>query len=589
MQTIRRHFPIAVFALLAWSIILSLGLHAATWNAASDGFWDVAANWTGNDLPDTVGEAVSLPNLTTPYVVTYRTDDGIGALGTLGISNATLNVNAPGLAVGAGSLASATINIGASGALTATAMASSAASTMTIDGGSYIQTAGGFGNSAAANTITLNMDGGAFSMPNSGNFYAILDMTGGTISIGGAVYSSIYTSTISGGTFNCTSSNTAGNRNGTLTVNGSASVNFNRFHVLGNGEKLQVDGGSFTVTGDTFIVGNNAYAGPTNRNGSIVQTGGTVGMAHANGLIIGNATNTTTPIGAGSLYKYEMSDGTLNVEKITLATAAHTGLGTNAFIMSGGTLNLGAGGIAHGGGAGPQAVELSGGTLGAQSNWSSSLPMSLVSGTTTLRAAHTDGTAHNITLSGNLSGNGGLSKTGAGTLLLNGGNSFSGPVAVTAGTLGGSGSVAGNVIVADGAGLAPGASIGTFDIGGNLTLEGDTNLDWELSTPGVGDLVAVVGTLTLPAAPSTFTLNLSLIDPKRTENGEITLFTYGSLVGDFNDITWNIIVLGDFWQGTPTVAFDGTHIYLQGVNYIPEPSSLFLLGLAGLALRRRRG
>lgn len=66
----------------------------------------------------------------------------------------------------------------------------------------------------------------------------------------------------------------------------------------------------------------------------------------------------------------------------------------------------------------------------------------------------------------------GLTKAGAGLLLLNGTNTYTGLTTVSNGALGGSGIIAGSVVVAAGGALAPGASIGTLTISGDLTFTG---------------------------------------------------------------------------------------------------------------------
>ena len=117
-----------------------------------------------------------------------------------------------------------------------------------------------------------------------------------------------------------------------------------------------------------------------------------------------------------------------------------------------------------------------------------------------------------------------LTKTGAGTQILTGPNSYTGAttiaggtllvnspgslrdfsaVAVTAGTLGGDGMIGGSVTVAAGGSLAPGAAAGTLTIGGNLDLSamaaGTTGrLKFELAAMAdTSDKIAVAATTTI--------------------------------------------------------------------------------------------
>jgi autotransporter-associated beta strand protein len=520
--------------LIIWGLIRALpAAQAATWQTAADGNWDEAANW---DALPVAGSPANLTPNAVSYTVTYRQDDGIAALGTLLVTNAankttTLNVSAAGLAVGAIVITNAAINISSGGVMTNSGGASGSGS-FTINGGSYSQGGGSF-NNVASGGITLNMNSGSFSIGGAGNLRPLINMTGGSVTVAATVSELLQTTAISGGTY--TNLGTGDFRGSSYTISGTADVRYDKFSILGNMQTMRVDGGNFTIANDSFVLGVNGLTGT--KTLSFIQTAGAVSMAHANGLIIGKATQN----GADSLYKYDLSGGTLNLEKITLAAATHTGLGTNAFIMSGGTLNLGSGGIITGGGAGTKYVELSGGTIGAQADWSSTLPMVLNSGTTTFRAAHTDTTAHNITLNGVLSGSGALTKTGTGTLTLSGASAYGGGTTVSNGTLIVNGSITGAVTVATGVlggtGVLAGSvtnsaqgiitaaatnSIGTLTVT-NLVVQENSNYLCNFYDATSNDLINVSGVLTLP---NVATVTVSRITGSTAAiPGTVTLFT----------------------------------------------------------------
>jgi autotransporter-associated beta strand protein len=112
--------------------------------------------------------------------------------------------------------------------------------------------------------------------------------------------------------------------------------------------------------------------------------------------------------------------------------------GSGSLTMTGGTLFIGSGGMnSVGTGTFSSTRMLSGGTIGATADWSSSLPMTLtnVNGNITFQAADAGAVAHNITLSGALSGIGGLTKTGEGILTLSEANSYTGGTTLNVGRL----------------------------------------------------------------------------------------------------------------------------------------------------------
>jgi len=80
-----------------------------------------------------------------------------------------------------------------------------------------------------------------------------------------------------------------------------------------------------------------------------------------------------------------------------------------------------------------------------------------------------------------------LTKLGAGTLFLNGANTYTGDTTVAAGTLGGNGSIASNLVINGGATFSPGNSIGTFTVNNkNVTFKTGATYLYEIDKTAVG-------------------------------------------------------------------------------------------------------
>ncbi|HEY2081941.1 MAG TPA: autotransporter-associated beta strand repeat-containing protein [Verrucomicrobiae bacterium] len=145
--------------------------------------------------------------------------------------------------------------------------------------------------------------------------------------------------------------------------------------------------------------------------------------------------------GSGSVT---MEGGTATVGTIdfggangSVGAANSTG-GSGSLTLTGGALYVGSGGInSVGTGTFTSTRTVSGGLIGATADWLSPLPFTLatVGGSITFQASDSGSAAHNIILSGVLSGTGGLIKTGNGTLTLVGANSYTGGTTINAGTL----------------------------------------------------------------------------------------------------------------------------------------------------------
>ena len=247
--------------------------------------------------------------------------------------------------------------------------------------------------------------------------------------------------------------------------------------------------------------------------------------------------------------------------------------------------------------------------------------------------------AQSGTVSTALTGTGGLTKTGAGLLVLGAGvtHTYSGQTLVNEGklkldgiiassitvangaSLGGHGVINGNVSMSAGSTIAAGGSVGNLTVG-SLTITAGTQVAWEVydanGVAGVDyDKITVNGALDLSGLSGTNRATLvlsSLADPlanlpgnaglfDASLNHTFTLFTYGSLnLGSNTDVTSlfsidkssvrdaaGVLVAGDF-----SLRDSGTSIDLVYASPVPEPSTyglgLGFLALAAVAVRRQR-
>jgi autotransporter-associated beta strand protein len=179
---------------------------------------------------------------------------------------------------------------------------------------------------------------------------------------------------------------------------------------------------------------------------------------------------------------------------------------------------------------------------------------------------------------------GGLTVDGGGTLLLNAANTYTGDTTVKTGTtLGGTGSILGDIVAEAGSTIAPGASIGTLTVGGDATLSGSFDVEYDDSNDTI-DLLDVSGTLDIDNATVNFSdFTGGTID---LDQPAYVFAKYGTLGGATQEFAAVVNLPAGY---TIDYQYGGDSIALV----IPEPSTLLLLawallGMAAYARRHRK-
>jgi len=316
----------------------------------------------------------------------------------------------------------------------------------------------------SANNLT-KIDAGTLTLGGINSFAGFSD-NGGTVTITG---NTMVTGT-GGNDIYLGNGDAIANSKGTLIIQPAATLSF-----LGSyGDDFVVgrDGGSGTVVqnGGTFTFDSNRqnmWLGATGNSGTSSEydmNGGLLDMSFNNIGLAGSANS------VNATAKIIQTGGVItNVNQMNLSVVfgGSGGNGISTYTLSGGSLYFGG---ANGFTAGTPnyAINLGGGTVGAEVSWASSLNMTLTgsNGPVTFNSG-----GNTITLSGVLSGSGGLVVAGSGTLDLAGTASYLGNTIVNAGStleLDQTGSNPGTFNLANGATLKLTLS-GTFVVGGCYT------------------------------------------------------------------------------------------------------------------------
>ncbi len=478
-----------------------------------------------------------------------------------------------------------------------------AGKTLTLSGGGSDYLTFNANSAATALTSTIILSSGTLTSSRTGS-NLMVNVGNATAETGGLIINNGASMT-----YNGTSSFQVGNGSeGLLTVNaGGAFSNTNTANLLigrgvGSG-KLLVNGGnvvSATPVSIGFAATSNSTINTVTVSSGNLSTSSDIGIGVGTTAATGTLTNSVLNISGGTV-KTGAARGVIFGGATGLTNSS---FGTGTLNMTGGTLYVGTGGIAKTG-TGSYAIggiNVSGGIIGAQGNWSSNLTMNLgtTNGPVTFQSGNQTGTGFNITLSGNLTGAGGLTKTGSGNLVLGGSNSYSGNTTITSGTLvlAGAGtlqSALGDLALSGGSLTA---SVASTTFGGNITLSSSGILD--TATAGVGTFNLADGK-TFSMSGGTWNLNITgdstfdkIVSVSGTPSFSITAGTIDLTGGTINYLTTYGILSG-FSSGTvgglSIQGYDSTnYLAILGADgilaftAIPEPGTWVLVALAGLVL-----
>ena len=288
------------------------------------------------------------------------------------------------------------------------------------------------GNGSVINTNSLTVQSGAF---------------------GGVISGSGFLTKTGAGTLTLTGTNTYG---GGTTIN-QGLINFNSIGNFGSGN-ITLNGGGLQWANNYIGADISARLNPLGVSGGIFDTNG-------NSIILDSVIS-----GSGSLTK--AGEGTLTLTRTNTYTGGTTI--SQGLINFNSVDNFGSG-----------QITLNGGGL----QWATGFSVDISARLNPLGSSGGifDTNGNSITLSSVLSGSGSLTKTGAGTLILTGDNTYTESTTVSAGTLqigadSTTGSVAGDIVVNASANV-------TFSRSDVFSYTGDISGDGSLTKAGAGTLI----------------------------------------------------------------------------------------------------
>jgi len=422
---------------------------------------------------------------------------------------------------------------------------------------------------------------------------SVTQSSGGTLTLGGTINSYSGGTILNSGTLNINSASAIGT--GAFTISGGVIDNASAAAITLSNNNAQNWNGDFTFIGTQGLnLGTGAVTMNASRivtvSGNVLTVGGSIGDGGSGFSLTKNGAGTLV-LSAANTYSggTTVNAGTLNINTDAALGAAPGSATAAAIILNGGTLQV--------------ANDLS-----LNSNRGIALGNATTTGSGTI-----DTQSFVMTYGGVIAdngGNGGLNKSGTGTLILSGANTYSGATIVNAGVLEVDGSLAAASAVSVNSG---GTLSGIGTVGGAMTTNAGSSISPGTAGTGtltVGSLIATGATtikITLSNTDNT-TLNAITVTGALTNSGGSIQFDFsGTGFFDGLDVSEpNVYTLLSFGSNSGFSTSDFSYINLAtglhgsfsltGGNLqfdvVPEPAVWSLgAGAAGLglaALKRQR-
>ncbi|MEY2495804.1 MAG: hypothetical protein QOJ45_2296 [Verrucomicrobiota bacterium] len=400
---------------------------------------------------------------------------------------------------------------------------------------------------------------------------------------------------------------------GTNTYSGGITLNTGLTLEATTNGTLLLEGGSVNLQSNTLTIDSQVVNAPDGPNGADADA--SRGTVRINEVVSGSG-GSVVKDGSGTLILQGISNtytGGTTIKGGTLGIYGDGGLGTapdtaadNIFFAASAASNPTA----------TRILQSTNGdvTLGATRN------INIAAGVT----GTFDSNSNTFIIGGVINGTGNLTKIGAGTLTLNGNNTYAGITTVSAGTLlvngnqsaaigavtvsnsgttlGGNGTIGGTVTVNSGANLSPGNSPGILNTG-SLTLNSGSNYLVELNNPTAGtgyDQTVVTGSVSLLNLSATTLPNLVLTIGGTFVVGDkffvILNDSVDPVVGTFAQgatvTSGSYTFLIDYFADSVSGNLVGGNDILLEVTAVPEPSTwiggALALGAIGLMTRNSR-